>query len=220
MLISEELFLLLTNDEGKTEGWGTQRGYGLAGAVLADLIVAERITVDDAKDPRVSVVTRDSTGNPILDAALARVSEKEGKKLSSLVQDRKLDPAANIGAALAAQEIVGVQEKKMLGMVPARYPVLNGSPERAVRERLRVVIAGGQPTEAEATILSILQGLDVAHAVLRQEAGGLSKRQLKARINEVAQGASGTAVAKAVQALNTAILVAVIIPAATSAGSS
>lgn len=210
MLITEELFLLLTTDEGKTEGWGTQKGYGLAGAVLADLIVAERISFGAEKDPRVSVISLEPTGNRVLDAALVRVAEKDGKKASSLVQDRKLNPEAHVAAALAARGIIAIEEKQLLGLVPARYPVLDSTPEREVRERLRVVLAGGTPTEHEATLLSILQGLEVAHKVLAAESGGLSKRELKVRIKQISDDLPGSAVAKAVQNLNTAVMVAIV----------
>lgn len=219
MLITEDLFLLLTTDEGKTEGWGTQKGYGLAGAVLADLVVAERISFGDEKDPRVSVLSGAPTDNRVLDAALARVAEKDGKKASSLVQDRKLNPEANVAAELARRGIVAIEEKQLLGLVPARYPVLDSTPEREVRERLRVVLSGGTPTEHEATLLSILQGLDVAHKVLAEESGGLSKRDLKARIKQISDSLPGSAVAKAVQNLNTAMMVAAIMPAIASSGS-
>lgn len=219
MLITEDLFLLLTTDEGKTEGWGTQKGYGLAGAVLADLVVAERISFGEEKDPRVSVLSSAPTDNRVLDAALARVAEKDGKKASSLVQDRKLNPEANVAAELAARGIVAIEEKQLLGLVPARYPVLDSTPEREVRERLRVVLSGGTPTEHEATLLSILQGLDVAHKVLAEESGGLSKRDLKARIKQISDSLPGSAVAKAVQNLNTAMMVAAIMPAIASSGS-
>ena len=43
MLIAEELFLLLRRDDGKPESASAQRGYGLAAAVITDLVLAEKV---------------------------------------------------------------------------------------------------------------------------------------------------------------------------------
>lgn len=216
MLICEELFLLLTTDEGSPSSFAN-KPYGLAGAVLADLAAAGLITFSEDKDPRVHVTGTGATGDTILDAALARVQEKEGKKLSSLVQDRKLNPEQSVVASLAAAGVIKVEEKRMLGLLPGKRPTLNPRPEQEVRERLRLVLAGGTPTVADATLLSILQGLDVAPKILKDEAAGMSRRDLKERIKQVAhETPEGAAVTKAVQQLNAVLMTAVIIPAVTS----
>lgn len=65
----------------------------------------------------------------------------------------------------------------------------------------------------DSTILAILQGLDAAHRVLEQESGGMKKRELKARIEQIAaDDPSGGAVKRAVDAINTALMTAVILP--------
>lgn len=226
MLICEELFLLLTNDEGKTEGWGTQKGWGLAGAVLTDLLAAQRISLDEhKKDPKVLLRDASPSGSPVLDAAIARLAEKgvaeKAKKFSSLVQDGKLNPEPEIVDSLAAAGVIRVEEKRMLGLVPAKYPILNPAPEREIRARLAQVLLGGQPaTINDATDLALLQALGVAHKVLREEAGRLNSRELKRRIQEVAANVQAAdAVARAIQTLNTIILTTAIIPAVTSTGS-
>ncbi len=63
MLISESLFLLLRRDDGKPESAMAQRGYGLAAAVITDLVLAERVTLSDDKDPRMTVLAS-GTGRP------------------------------------------------------------------------------------------------------------------------------------------------------------
>lgn len=221
MRITEDLFLLLTNDEGKVEGWGTYRGYGLVGAVIADLVLAERISLSDDKDPRVHVTSGEPTGVAYLDAALARLGEKDGKKLSSFITDGKLNPEKGVARFLADSGIVRVEESRMLGMVPERYPVLDPTPERSVRERLRSVLLGSTPTAQEATILSLLQGLEVARNVLKAESESLSRGDLKKRIKAAsADIPEGGAVARAVQAMNAAIMTAAIMPAITTSTSS
>lgn len=221
MLISEELFLLLRRDDGKPESMSAQRGYGLAAAVITDLVLAERITLSDDKDPRMSVLRHGPVGHPALDAAMARLQEREGKKLSSLVTDRKLAVEEQVAAALASAGVIGIEEKRALGLVPAKYPVLDPEPERRTREQLRLVLAGGTPRTEDATLLAILQGLGIAPKVLEDERGTLGRRDLKKRIEEVSSEVkAGEAVAKAIAALNTAIMTAAIMPAIAAGGSS
>lgn len=221
MLISEELFLLLRRDDGKAESAWAWNGYGLAAAVLTDLILAERITLSDDKDPRVAVVGDQTAGHPVLDHALARVRAKDGKKLSSLVTDGKLDVTEQVAEALKGRGVIDIEEKRALGLVPAKYPIVDSSPERQVRERLRAVLAGGTATPSDATCLAILQGLSLTPTVLADEVGGLTKKQVKERIEVVAsESAAGLAVGKAVETMNMILLTAVFIPVITSSGSS
>jgi hypothetical protein len=217
MLIAEELFLLLRRDDGKPESATAQRAYGLAAAVVTDLVVAERVTLSDDKDPRLTVLVPGPVGHPALDAAMARLEQKDGKKLSSLVTDSRVAVERELAAALSAAGVVDVEEKRALGLVPEKYPVRDPEPERRVRERLRVVLQGGTPTPADASLLSILQGLGLAPKVLEEEKGTLGRRDLKKRIEEVSTDVvAGEAVARAVAAMNTAIITAVVVPVVVS----
>lgn len=217
MLIAEELFLLLRRDDGKPENAMAYRGYGLAAALITDLVVAERITLNDDKDPRLTVLAPGPVGHPALDAAMARLEQRDGKKLSSLVTDGKVSREKELAEALTAAGVIRIEEKRALGLVPERYPVVDPEPERRIRERLRTVLLGGTPTPADASLLSILQGLDVASKVLEEEKGDLGKKELRQRVEEVSTDvAAGEAVAKAVAAMNTAIMTAVIVPVVVS----
>ncbi|WP_210651640.1 GPP34 family phosphoprotein [Nocardioides sp. SYSU D00065] len=219
MLIAESLFLLLRRDDGKPESAMAQRGYGLAAALVTDLVLAERITLSDDKDPRMTVLAADRTGHPALDAALARLQERDGKRLSSLVTDGKVAAESRLAEALAAAGVIEVEEKRALGLVPAKYPVRDPELERRVREQLRVVLQGGTPRPEDSTLLAILQGLGVAPKVLAEEKGTLGNRDLKRRIEQVSQDVTaGEAVAKAVAAMNTAIMTAAILPAIAAGG--
>ena len=221
MLIAEELFLLLRRDDGKPESASAQRDYGLAAAVITDLVLAERVTLSDDKDPRMTVLVPGPPGHPVLDAAMARLEQRDGKKLSSLVTDRKLALEHPVARALADAGVIRIEEKRALGLVPERYPVLEPEPERRVREQLRTVLMGGEPRPQDATLLAILQGLGVAGKVLEAEKGTLGRRDLKRRIEEVStEVKAGEAVKKAVDAMNAALITAAIVPAVVAGGSS
>lgn len=213
MLIVEELFLLLRRDDGKPASAMAQRGYGLAAAVITDLVVAERITLSDDKDPRMSVLVPGPAGHPALDAAMTRLEQRDGKKLSTLVTDGKLAVEQQVAAGLASTGVIGIEEKRALGLVPAKYPVVDPDPERRLREQLRVVLRGGTPRTEDATLLAILHGLGVAPKVLAEEKGTLGRRDLKRRIEEVSSEVkAGDAVAKAIATMNSAIMTAALVP--------
>jgi len=218
MLITEELFLLLRRDDGKPESAFAQNGYGLAGAVISDLIVAEQITVSDDKKPRLIVLPAAHADHPVLAAALQRLRERDGKKLAALIPDRKLNLEQEIARSLAEQHVIRIEEKRALGFVPEQYPVLDDGPESARRQQLQAVLAGATPQVEDGVVLSILQGLDLATRVLAAEKGTLGKRDLKRRIDEVSEDAvAGHAVAQAVRSMNAAMM-AVFIPAVAAGG--
>lgn len=216
-----EVFLLLTNDEGGSVSWGTPSSWALSAATIADLLIEERMELGEQKDPKVRVVDPTPTGRAVLDKVLRRAAEKDGARLSTLVQDRKLNPETEVVDGLVSAGVVGVLPARMLGLVAQKRPTLNPSPEREIRERLRTVLAGGEPSATDATVLAILQGLGVAKKVLREESEGMSSRDLKRRVQEASEEVPvGQAIKRAIDSLNAVIMTAVIVPTVISGGSS
>lgn len=214
-----EIFLLLTNDEGGPASWGTQSGWALSAAAIADLLIEERLVLEDQKDPKVRVVDSTLTGRATLDKVLLRVGEKDGARLSALVQDRKLNPEAEVVEALLDKGIVDVVPSRMLGLIGEKRPTLDPQPEREIRDRLRSILAGGRPSATDATLLAILQGLGVAKKVLAEESNGMSAKDLKRRIEAASKEvAVGAAVKRAIDSLNAAIITAVIVPIVIAGG--
>ena len=216
-----ELFLLLTNDEGGPASWGTQTGWALSAATIADLLLDQRVWLNEGEDPRLEVIDATPTGQPVLDMVLARAVEKEGTKLSTLVQDSKMNPEPEVVAQLARLGVVDVVPKRLLGLVPEKRPTVDPGPEREIRQRLRAVLIGGQPSASDATLLAILQGLGVAKKVLAEESEGMSTQQLQRRVEEASREVPvGEALKRAMDNLNAAIIAAVVVPAAVAGGSS
>lgn len=212
-----ELFLLLTTDEGGKASWGLQTGWALSAAAIADLLLEGRVELGPEKDPRVRVVDATRTGRPVLDKVLARARQKDGARLSSLVQDRKANPQAEVVEGLVQHGVLAVEPARMFGLVAEKRPTLDPAPEGEIRARLRLVLAGGRPTPTDATLLAIVQSLGAAKKVLAQEAGTMSTKELGRRIEEACGDiAVGAALKRALDALNAAILTAVIVPAMVS----
>ena len=207
--------MLLLRPDGRVESAvSVNRLYGEVAAVIVDLALHGRIAVSDEKNPVVEIVSTDPTGNPILDTTLQRLVPLRGKRLQSLVVRPKLDPLEIVVESLNVQGVVGRGERGFFGWGSARTPESDSTPEQALRARLAAVLAGtGAPTQADLALLAILQNLNAAHAILREECGGLSSRDLKKRIEQLTAGSqAGDAVAKAVNDAITAAMVAIMTP--------
>lgn len=215
MLIVEELHMLLLRPDGRTESAvSVNRLYGEVAAVIVDLALHRRIAVSDEKNPVVEIVSMEPTGNPILDTTLQRLVPLRGKRLQSLVARPKLDPLEIVVESLVVQGVLVRGERGFFGWGSARTPESDPGPEQLLRSRLAAVLAGtAAPTQADLALLSILQNLDAAHAILREESGGLSSRELKKQIIELTAGsAAGDAVAEAVHDAIAAAMVAIMTP--------
>lgn len=215
MLIVEELHMLLLRPDGRVESAvSVNRLYGEVAAVIVDLALHGRIAVSDEKNPVIEIVSTDPTGNPILDTTLQRLVPLRGKRLQSLVVRPKLDPLEIVVESLIVQGVLVRGERGFFGWGSARTPESDSTPEQALRARLAAVLAGtGAPTQADLALLAILQNLNAAHAILREECGGRSSRDLKKRIEQLTAGSqAGDAVAKAVNDAITAAMVAIMTP--------
>lgn len=217
MLICEELFLLLTKDSGTPEVWTGNNLYGLRGALLADLALHQRITIEAAKDPRFRLLDATPTGHPALDHALAVLPAKDGQKMSSLILRGKFDPRLGIADSLASAGTISVSKGGFLGMQTI-YPTLNPGPEQALRQRLYAVLHGqAAPTQADRTLLAVIQSLGGASTVLPRHHTGMSGQDLKRRITELAKGdPAGNAVFRAVLSASSTAAVVGTIPAVTA----
>ena len=218
MLICEKLFLLLTKDSGSFET--SNSTYGLNGALLIDLLLAGRVALGEGRNPRISIVSSAPTGHPVLDRALQTLPDRNGKRFSSLVPWRGLNPARDIAASLSAAGIITVDTSGFLGSLSPKYPTVDPVPEQQLRSHIYAVLRGEQiALEADCTILSILQGLGIAARILPLAQTRLSRGNLKRRIKEISQSnPAGSAVSRAVNAANGAII-AVITGSAAMASS-
>lgn len=215
MLIVEELHLLLTRPDGRTESAvGASRLFGEIAAVIVDLALHGRVAVTAERKPVVHVLSSEPTGHPVLDAALARMLPLSGRRLEALVVRSKLDPLEDVVSSLVSRGVIVRGERGFLGMGAQRTPETDAAPEAALRARLAGVLRGAlAATQADLTLLAILQAQNAAHPILRAEAGGASARELKKRIAQLTAGSpAGDAVAAAVAVVVTALMTATLTP--------
>ncbi|MGY1617090.1 GPP34 family phosphoprotein [Geodermatophilus sp. SYSU D00691] len=195
MLIAEDLLLLLTADDtGKLVADSANTNIALGGALLAELALMGRVDIA-GRDERVRegrLVVRDAgpTGDGMLDDALATVGHAEGKKPQSVVTALGKRTRVRLYERLAAAGLLREEEGRILGVVPThRWPAEYTGHEAAVRADLATALRQGGPADARTrALVSLLLALKAVHKAMAPDSVGLSKRELNANAERIAEG--------------------------------
>jgi hypothetical protein len=217
MLLAEDLLLLLTDDEsGRLKAQGSQVDVGLAGAVVVELTLSGHVDVtgegDAGKRGRVVVRSRATTGDTVLDNALetlaAHPKDKPPRALGRLTRGLRDD----LNDRLVAAGVLRREEGRILGIFPThRWPARDGAHEAALQGRIEQAVRQNYvPDQRIGVLIAILSALRCEGKVVDAKAHGLSRKQLKARVDEVAQGSWATdAVRRCLQDMDAAMAAAV-----------
>ena len=194
--------------------------YATAGAIAAELLMLGRIKADENNKNKVAVLDNSPTSDALLDEALTMIAEaKRPRKLKDWVQ--KLGGIKNlkhkVAQALADDGIVSHEKEKVLWLFERQvYPEVNPQPEQELRQAMRdAVLSDSEDIEPR---IAIAVALANSAKLLPQV---FSKQELKDRKQRIKQLENGELVSKAakeaVQAIEAAVMVAVIMPAITAA---
>jgi hypothetical protein len=220
MLIAEDLLLLLTDDDtGKLVVPGEHADVALGGAMLVELSLTGRVTVDDRG--RLHVEETGLRGDDLLDAVEQVLRSREGKKARSVVGPLSKRLRATLYDRLAARGILRSEAGRVLGVFPThRWPANDVAHEAQLREDLvRALVQGLTPEPRTASLVGLLQALRATHKVVPPAAHGLTKRDLQQRAKQVAEGDwASAAVRQAIDAANAAVIAAVTAGAAAAGG--
>lgn len=217
MLVAEDLLLALTDDAtGKLLVSGSEADIALGGALLVELVMRERADLagpdDRVREGRLLAKDPTPTGDDVLDAALAVVVEKEGKKPENVVPRLGRHVRARLYERLVASGQLRAEEGRILGVVPTRrWPSEDVRRESEVRARLAEALqSGATKDERAAALIALLLALDAVHKVVDPETVGLQKRELRVRARQIAEGEwAGRSVRRAVDSLNAAVIAAI-----------
>lgn len=223
LFLHQEVCLLALTDDKGTFSDGMYI-YALAGAMVSELLLQERISADSSKQQIVRVVKHGSTGDEILDEVLNMIAEsKKPRGLQHWVS--KVAVMSKLQHRLAQQlcdlGILRHDEKKVLWLFTRQvYPEVDGSYEDAIRLRMANVMFDTKGVADGPT--SVLIALASHAGLMKQNFAPVELRQHADRIKQLASGeflAAG-ATQTVIQAVQTAIMVAAIIPAVTVATTS
>ena len=124
---------------------------------------------------------------------------------------------------LAAAGVLRAERGRALGIFPTRtWPTQDPGHEAEVRQLVtQALVQPGEPDERTAALIALLHALRCEHKVVDPKAYQLSRRQLRARAAEVAQGNwASEAVRKAIDEMMAAVAAAVAASAAATAATS
>jgi hypothetical protein len=232
VLIAEDLALLLLDDEKGT--WlldSSHRGPVLAGAVLTELVLAGRLQPEpDGRGagaepgPRAKLVVVDDAplGDPVLDAALARIGARRPSRADALLGPVAKDLERELVGRLTAAGAITAREEKVLLLFPrTTHPAADPTAERSVRDRVASALRGGRADDQRtAALVALLSVSGVLPKVVDGAAVGLDRKGLEAAGKAVAQDdriAGG--VRSALASVDTAVMVAVMVPTIVAATS-
>lgn len=213
LYLHEEILLLALRDERGTIELGSMYAYGVAGAILAELLLAERIAIGDDRRHLVDVINEAPPGEPLLDECLNRIAEARRRAavqtwIRRFAQLRRLHH--RVAAGLCERRILHATEDRILLIFRRTvYPEIDGRPERAMIERMRKAIFGSTREVDVRTVMLI--SLAQASGLLRIPFPRRDLKERKQRIEELTRGELlGKATRAAVRAAQAAASAAIV----------
>lgn len=215
LTLHEELMLLALRDREGTVFGGTMYPYGIAGAVIAELALEERIDV--AADRRNRVSLRDPTplGNPLLDEWLSNIqTSKKDRAAADWVSwiASKSDLKHRVAVGLVRRGILRADEESVLWIFSRKiYPEVDHRPEGELIQRVENALRSDEPVDARTAVLvTLADATNILSCVI-------DRKELKARRERLEALADGDAVvestAAAIEAVQTAMMVTLMVPA-------
>jgi hypothetical protein len=208
--LAEELLLLALNDEKGTVLMAGATGlpYGLAGALLVELIAAGLLRIEGKA---LVAAPSGSARDEILDGVLSEMRSarrtRDIKHWVGKVGRSGGKIRAKLAERLVAKGILRKEEGRLLLIFPTtRYPQVNPMPEYGVRERVRAALRGmTPPDERTAALISLVHACDLVGPLFEKG----ERREAKKRAKEIsASQPVGSAVARTVEAVKAAVIIA------------
>jgi len=214
--LHQEVVLLALKDEKGTPAASMYR-FALAGAVLTELFMEDRVGLEERKRGKPLVMLQSGTqiGDPVLDDALLQIqnARRRANTVTWVQRWAKGQLLHETARRLARQGVLRVEEKRVLLLFNRTvYPEMDPGPERRLIERMRAAIFGDAEVDARtAAIVALSHAAGLLNPVF-------GRKELKARKKRIAALTEDDAVADATRAAIQAAQAAVV--AATAAATS
>jgi hypothetical protein len=226
MLLAEDLLLLVTDDaSGRLAASGSQVDAGLGGANLVELTLLGKVDItgeqDQGKPGRIIVRDPAPPEDAVLATALETLAARRGSKPSAVIGPLGKNLRPVLYERLAAGGVLRAERGRALGIFPTRtWPTQDPGHEAEVRQLVtQALVQPGEPDERTAALIALLHALRCEHKVVDPKPYQLSRRQLRARAAEVAQGNwASEAVRKAIDEMMAAVAAASAAATAATSG--
>ena len=201
LCLHEEIVLLALNDtRGTLDRRAAMYGYALGGALVAELLLAGRITLrPEKRKTLVDVAETRPLNEPVLDDCLMRIrNARRPGTLAAWVgtlAQKSSDLRRRIALGLCDRGVLReTEETVLLFFTRRRYPEQDHRFEERLLERMRAAVRGEGPVDVRtAVIVALADAAKLLPMVLE-------KPELKARRTRIEQIAAGAAVGEGVRA--------------------
>ena len=215
----EEVLLLALRDKQGTLHFGTHYQFALAGAIVAELLLNGKVTIETDRKRNFLVVADGSpAGDELLDEMLAKVgTARRRQQVQAWVRRIANLPRLRHRAAqgLVRKRILKHEEDKVLLLFKRNlYPEVDPRPEKRILDKIYQAIFTDQRDVDPHTL--VLVAICDTTGLLKPNFDKKRLRERKERIKQIVKGnVVGSATQKAVEAMQAAVMVATIIPAVT-----
>jgi len=215
--LPEQLLLLALHDEKGTilSSASMSIRYGLAGAIIMELALREKVEI---RDKKLVLVNDSYTGDSVLDEAMA-LMKNLGKGKNAGYWVNKLTSKIKIQEImlerLVDKGILKTEEHKILWIFDSpHYPMKDSGEEFKIREHIRRIILHNDTAEAR---VAVLIGLVNACRLTNEIFSKQERKDAKKRIKEIMENdLIAKAVADTVVAIEAALMVVIFAGAATT----
>jgi hypothetical protein len=178
---------------------------------------------EGGKPGRIIVGDPSPTGDEVLDAALETVLAHQGKKPSAVIRPLSKNLRQTLYERLTRSGVVRAEQGRTLGIFPTHtWPAQDASHEAEVRRLVtQALVQQTAPDTRTAALIALVHALRCEHKIVDPRQYDLSKRQLRARAEEIAKGNwASEAVRKAIDEMIAAIAAASAAATAATAATS
>ncbi len=221
LFLHEEVMLLALRDEEGTIASGTMYQYAIGAAILAELLLNQRIALDETRKKKlVNLISSTPLGEPLIDQCLEKIGNAK-RRASLQTWVSRFAGVKNlkhrVAQGLCERGILRASEDTILLLFTRKiYPEINPEPERRLIERLRQAIFTDSRDVDPRTV--VLVSLANSTGLLKVVFDKKELKGRKARIEEIINGEiTGKAAKEAIQAMQAAVMVCCIMPAITTA---
>lgn len=184
MLICQEMFLLLTKDNGKKEAV-TNNETALSAGLFSDLLMHDAVGISAKNKVHA---TDKKPEQPVLAWAWDGLHERRTSSVKTLLQARWFSPREKIAQDFRDHGQLEIEDAAWWQLGGDRYIMTDTALEDEVRERLAAVLDGTQnPSVKDMIILDILREVKGAYPLLKEDAPEMKRREMRNRIKELKQ---------------------------------
>ena len=226
MLLAEDLLLLVTDDAtGRLSAAAAPVDAGLGGANLIELTLRGKVDLsgeqDQDKPKRIVVRDPSPAGDAVLDAALETVIAHQGQKPSTVIRPLSKNLRPTLYQRLADSGVVRAERGKIFGVFPShRWPAQDASHDAEVRRLMTQALVQQEAADTRtAALIALVHAVGCEDKVVDPRQYGLSRRELRARAEEIAKGNwASEAVRKAIKEMMAAVMAATTAAAIAATG--